>query len=189
MPFLSELVVQQVGDHDWRVLQPFRYEGSRERFEVPVDAVTDFASVPKPFQWLIPKSGRYTKATVLHDHLWRHGKKLKVSRSDADGIFRRAMSELGVPFLRRWVMWAAVRLASLARSRLRDGPRDIPQLLLLVVFPGLFVVAGGIVMLLLLLGFFVLELAAAAVMWLLRRPTPVRERTKPVNPPTVSWTA
>jgi hypothetical protein len=37
----------------------------------------------------------------------------RISRIDADGIFRQAMRELGVPFLRRWIMWAAVRLGAL----------------------------------------------------------------------------
>jgi hypothetical protein len=35
-----------------------------------------------------------------------------VSRSDVDGLFRRSMYDLGVPFVRRWMMWAAVRAAS-----------------------------------------------------------------------------
>ena len=56
--------------------------------------------------WLIPRYGVYTKAAILHDYLCeRH----PVSRRDADGIFRRALRELGVSVLRRWMMWAAVR--------------------------------------------------------------------------------
>jgi Protein of unknown function (DUF1353) len=44
-----------------------------------------------------------------------------LSRLDADGIFRQAMRELGVPFLRRWIMWAAVRWGALTKP---DGRRD-----------------------------------------------------------------
>jgi uncharacterized protein DUF1353 len=189
MPFTSELVVQQVGDRDWRLVQPLTYQGNKEPFEVPLGSETDFASVPTLFQWLIPRSGRYTKAAVLHDHLWRHGHELGIPRSDADGVFRRAMAELRVPFLRRWVMWAAVRWPSLWRSRFRDGRGDIPRVLLVTVVPGAFVIAGGAIVLVLLSGFFVVEAAAGVALKLLRRSGSVRERTKPVNPPTVRWSS
>jgi hypothetical protein len=189
MPFTSALVAQQVGDLDWKLVEPLRYRGHTDEFVVPKGSETDFASVPGAFQWLIPRSGRYTKAAVLHDYLWRHIDEIGIGRSDADGIFRRAMAELDVPFLRRWLMWAAVRANSLRKSRLRDGPGDIPKILLLIVFPGLLVIAGGLLVLVFLLAFYVLELVTALVLWLLRRPTPVRTRTKPVNRPKVRWTA
>jgi hypothetical protein len=188
MGFTTELLVQQVGDFDWKLVGPLRYEGNREVFEVPTDAETDFASVPAPFQWLIPRSGRYTKAAVLHDYLWRHGKKLKVARADADGLFRRAMADLDVPFLRRWVMWGAVRIASLKMS-IRDGPEDIPQLALVIVFPGLFVGAGGLVVVVLLFGFYLLEVGAAACLWVLRRLGLAQKHVKPLNRPRVRWSS
>ncbi len=55
--------------------------------------------------WLVPPYGLFTPAAVLHDHLWRvlvpaGG----IDPVDADGLFRRAMHELGVPFLIRWFM-------------------------------------------------------------------------------------
>jgi Protein of unknown function (DUF1353) len=189
MPFLSDLEVQQVGDFDWKLVAPLIYQGRTDVFEVPRGAETDFASVPFPFQWLIPKTGRYNKAAVLHDYLWRHMELTGISRSDADGVFRRALAELDVPFLRRWTMWAAVRVASLTRSRLRDGPRDIPQVLLAILFPGIFVVVGGALVLLLLFGFFLLEVGAAIILWGLRRFGGIRRRTKPVNRPKVRWSS
>ena len=44
-------------------------------------------------------------------------------------------------------MWAAVRANSLAKSRLHDGPGDIPKVVLLVLFPGLLLLAGGLMVL------------------------------------------
>jgi len=133
MGFESELIVKQVADFDWVLVAPLQYRGNQDLFEVPTKSRTNFASVPAIFQWVIPRSGRYTRAAVLHDHLWRTG---KVSRADADGIFRRAMAELEVPFLRRWLMWAAVRVASLFQSHFRDQPIDIPRVLFLSLIPG-----------------------------------------------------
>ena len=79
---------------------------------MPAGFVTDFASVPGLFTWLVPRYGRFTKAAILHDFLCDEAKEGRFIRSQADGIFRRVMRELGVGFIRRWVMWAAVRLGS-----------------------------------------------------------------------------
>lgn len=187
MAFESDLVARQVGDVDWVLVEPLKYRGNTDLFEVPAETKTDFASVPAFFQWLIPRSGRYTRAAVLHDHLWRSVPEL--SFADADGIFRRAMAELKVPFLRRWLMWAAVRLQSLFRSALGDGPRDIPRVLLLVLLPGLPIIIGGLIVLVLLLGFWAFEILVFAVLTVLRLAPAVRKRIKPTKRPTVLWSA
>ena len=187
MGFKSDLVAKQVGDVDWELVEPLKYQGNTELFDVPVGFKTDFASVPTIFQWLIPRSGRYTKAAVLHDHLWR--KEPDLSRADADGIFRRAMADLRVPFLRRWLMWAAVWLHSLLKSGFRDGPGDLPRILLLALVPGLPVIFGGLIVQVLLWIFWLVELLVWGVLKVLRLAPPVRERTKPTNTPTVYWSA
>jgi len=113
-PSGSTVDVRQVGDQDWETLRALSYYAKTEDFEVPVHEGTDFASVPRVFVWFIPRYGRYTKAAILHDYLCRVAvPEGRISRIDADGIFRQAMRELGVPFLRRWIMWAAVRLGAL----------------------------------------------------------------------------
>ena len=110
----STVDVRQVDDQDWEILRALPYHATSEDFEVPVHERTDFASVPRVFVWFIPRYGRYTKAAILHDYLCGTAVPAgRVSRIEADGIFRQAMRELGVPFLRRWIMWAAVRLGAL----------------------------------------------------------------------------
>lgn len=72
---------------------------------------------------------------------------------DTDGIFRRIMKELEVPFLRRWLMWTGVRWGAMMNPARRRGIlRDLPKMLLisilaapLVVIPTLFVLAGLVV--------------------------------------------
>jgi hypothetical protein len=190
MGFTTALVVEQVRDFDWKLTKALRYRGNRDPFVVPKDFETDFASVPKIFQWLIPTSGRYTKPAVLHDFLCQHGDDAGCSIEDADGIFRRSMHEVGVPFLTRWVMWAAVRWRSLLKSWFRAGPEDLPQMVLVTVAPGVFVVFGGLIVIALLLGWFVIEIVAtlllALVKWLM---PPVRDRTKTTVRPNLPWTA
>jgi hypothetical protein len=187
MGFESDLVVRQAGDFEWVLIEPLRYRGNEDLFEVPAGSKTDFASVPALFQWLIPRSGRYTRAAVLHDHLWRQTP--AISLADADGIFRRAMAELEVPFLRRWLMWAAVRIASLLKSWFRDGPKDIPRVLLLTLAPGSVVIAGGLVVLVLLLAFWTIELVVGGVLSAIRTIPATRRRVKPTCWPTVFWSS
>jgi hypothetical protein len=94
------------------------------------------------FVWLLPRYGRYTKAAILHDHLWGEEVPRTISRRDADGIFRQAMRQLEVPFLRRWIMWAAVRWGALVtpdgrRGWLKEAPRVLLVTILAapIVFP------------------------------------------------------
>ena len=110
MPFVTPgVAVRQVDATTWELLEAAIYAGHTDRFTVPVGFRTDFASVPRVLTWLLPRYGLFTRAAILHDFLVRSG---AIGRADADGLFRRAMRELGVSFVRRWMMWAAVRLTS-----------------------------------------------------------------------------
>lgn len=140
--------VRELDDRFWSVLRAFEYQGAQERLAVPEGQKTDFASVPRIFVWFIPTYGRYTKAAILHDHLCDRAEAGQFSRRDADGIFRQAMRSLGVPYLRRHIMWAAVRWGALATPRGREGwHRDaaavvpISVLVLAVLAPAIAVIA------------------------------------------------
>jgi hypothetical protein len=190
MPFRhdSSVDVQQIDDREWRLLSELRYEGKTQSFIVPVGTATDFASVPRAFVWFLPRYGRYTKAAILHDHLWRVAVPAgELTLPDADGIFRRAMRELEVPFLRRWLMWAAVRIGALTKPAgttgwLRQSWQVLPLLLFalpLVVLPGaLILVALGLL--------FVVEYVVYLPLRLIRRIQQRRGQTpKAVNPPSL----
>ena len=76
---------------------------------------TDFASVPWFFWWLVRPTGQHQWAAVIHDHLYADERN---SRRLADAIFWEAMRELGVPYWRRLIIWAAVRIGGgFARRR------------------------------------------------------------------------
>ena len=99
------------------------------------------------------------------------------------------MAELKVPFLRRWLMWAAVRGVSLFRSAFRDGRKDIPRVILLILVPGSLVIAGGFVVLILLAGFWAVELIVFGIRSALRRIPAVRRPVKPTCWPTFFWSS
>ena len=118
----SRITVRPVTGKMWILVEPLRYIGAREEFTVPAGYMTDFASVPRVTAWLIPSYGLYTRAAILHDYLLTDVlSTVRVSSRDADGLFRRAMGELGVPPVKRWLMWTGVRWGALFNRRRRAG--------------------------------------------------------------------
>lgn len=172
MPFQGDVVVKADTGKHWILVRDLTYVGKHETFVVPAGLTTDFASVPRPFVWLLPPYGAYTKAAVLHDYLCRP--EAAISRADADGLFRRAMRELDVPVVRRWMMWAAVRLGSLLSGA---KPVDVLLFLLVGLPSAAFVAFPGAVVLVWLLAFWIVEL----VVFVLSEPFTRR----PVNRPRI----
>jgi Protein of unknown function (DUF1353) len=140
MPFKeANVALKEIDANFWRLLEPVVYEGKLDTFTVPSGFKTDLASVPRAFTWLIPRYGAYTRAAVLHDFLCETK---PINRSDADGMFRRVMRELGVPFVRRWMMWAAVRLGSGFEAA---GAKEIAIWMLVGVPSIVFMLVPGVV--------------------------------------------
>lgn len=111
--FLDRLVAEEidpVSDRpQWRLHEPLRFYSStlREIVVVPSGFETDFASVPRvPIAWLIA-GGTANDAAVVHDWLCVKGLYTSVI---AAKVFLEAMKDLGISFLRRTLMYWAVRL-------------------------------------------------------------------------------
>jgi hypothetical protein len=75
--------------------------------EVPLGFVTDFASIPSFFHFIVQPFGRHAPAAVLHDYLYAIGQ--NKARRLADRLFLNAMKDAGVPALRRSLMYRMVR--------------------------------------------------------------------------------
>jgi Protein of unknown function (DUF1353) len=182
MGFESDVSVREVDEDTWELAEPLNYVGNRDTFVVPKGFQTDFASVPRAFVWLLPRYGRYTKASILHDYLCVESKAGRFDRDDADGIFRRAMRELGVSFLRRWLMWAAVAAAT-QWVRIRSGkgpaPKRLGQVALIGVPSILFFALPFLTITVWLFLFWVAEL----ITFLILKPF----SKKPVNAPKLTW--
>ena len=120
MPFTTEdetrfpvPVLAQVDRKNFEICVPFKYRRADTTNWVVVPKNSDFkrtdlASVPGFLLWLVPRYGVHTLAALLHDQLVNDPS--KGGRIEADTIFRDALGELGVPWIRRWIMWAAVSL-------------------------------------------------------------------------------
>jgi len=122
MTFLSDIRVARIAGStgEWELIDDLVYQGNRDRFTVPKGFRTDFASVPRIFQALIPKNGSHDAAAIVHDYLYRYKPLVpspaplrsmqRISRRDADRLFRRIMRELGTNCIRYNLMYAAVRI-------------------------------------------------------------------------------
>jgi hypothetical protein len=200
----SRVVVEQLEEAElrwkyWELRGRLEYHAKHDVFIVEPGSRTDFASVPRVFVWLLPRYGRYTRAAILHDHLWACARRGEMSYHDADGIFRQAMRRLDVPLLRRWMMWAAVRWASLVKRKpggrrawLREAMhwlKDAPGVLVitLVMLP---IAAPPAAVIMVALGvFYVFEAITWAMLKIGRgaRRLVGRPPAKQVNPPTFDW--
>lgn len=109
--FLSPLLLEYLDDgRTYRLLAGFVYKTAlvpEGAVYVPAGFVTDFASVPRVLWNILPPVGRYGKATVVHDYLYRC---TALDRATCDQVFLEAMQVLGVGWWTRRTMWLAVRV-------------------------------------------------------------------------------
>lgn len=77
---------------------------------IPNGSISDGASIPRIF-WSIfsPFDGDYFDAAVLHDVIYRD-RNTRFQRHEADLIFLDAMKTLGVGWIKRSIIYRAVRL-------------------------------------------------------------------------------
>lgn len=128
MPFRTPLSVRHEIGEEWRLLDPLVFEGRDDFFVMRKGFKTDFASIPRPVRWLFDTAGTNSEPGVLHDAVWREskrddGKPPRVDPWDADGLFRRALREVGTTAMTRALMWIAVRATAIAAGRFgRNGP-------------------------------------------------------------------
>lgn len=145
--FLTKLGVDEVDDVNWRLTRDLVFKTKDIEYRVPVDYVTDFASVPRATAWLYPRTGLYSKSAVLHD--WLITDMLPtgfITSTEVDRMFREAMKVSGVTFPRRWVMWAGVRLGAIGNPRRRTGSlRTLPMVLLVILLSSPVIVLPSLV--------------------------------------------
>lgn len=112
--FQDDLIVTPLpSGRRWKIVTAFHYETDAGLIiEIPAGEETDFASIPR-FLWpILPPTGSYTRAAVVHDKLYSdHRKGLgHYSRAYADSILLEAMKDCECGKLVRWTIWFGVRL-------------------------------------------------------------------------------
>jgi hypothetical protein len=105
----------------WRLLDPLYWMAdsgdTSPMITVPAGFETDLASIPRLARGLIPSSGPWQRAAVIHDWLYATQGSwglapphFKLTRAQADNVFRDAMAAAGVNWITRQAMWTAVRI-------------------------------------------------------------------------------
>ena len=117
--------LRQVSDNGFQVGAAIHYRGETgldPRYDhvvrdLPLDLArrSDLASVPAALRWFERPHGAHTPAALFHDYLLVRGRQLDVDgesvRPDqADLLFRYMLKAVGVPTVKRYLLWTAVAL-------------------------------------------------------------------------------
>lgn len=112
--FKEDLIVKSYSVNKWQLVQPFYFyfnENNKEEGVIVTEGfITDFASVPRILWSILPPTGLYTKAAVMHDFLYKNGYVKKYNRKFCDKMFLEAMRALKVDHITRNVMYFGVRI-------------------------------------------------------------------------------
>lgn len=150
--FLTPLRVESVDATNWVLLSGLVWQGSQgDIFEVQTGEYTDFATVPWWTQSLIPRTGTWTKAAVVHDKMcenlnehYRSHKEWDKTAFDAaewyksptfnsvdtDAVFRKISRDSGTGYIRAELLWLGVRCGALVNPARRAGwVRTLPRFL------------------------------------------------------------
>lgn len=78
----------------------------------PRENPSDLASIPRFMRWFDNSYGVHTLAAIIHDRLIVEEPNAGALGSDtlSDRFFREMLRSAGVPWLKRWIIWAAVAL-------------------------------------------------------------------------------
>ncbi len=116
--FRTPLYLEFQDDGIWRLTAPFEFASKETEsiIRVPADFLTDFASVPQVFWNILPPTGRYGKAAVIHDWLYqtRNAGTHLCTRSEADSVLREGMDALGIDQVTRWTIYTGIRVGGWA---------------------------------------------------------------------------
>lgn len=102
---------------------------------VPKGFVTDLASIPDFFCWVLSPVGKHAHAAIVHDWLyWEQPS--GVDRAVADQVFLIGLEQCGVPATLRYIMWAAVRVYGGNFWQVNSGAKILGEKRVLSKYPG-----------------------------------------------------
>ncbi len=117
--FTGSLIIEEIkAGKLWKIKEPviyeLGYEGSGKIIKVPIEFITDGASIPWPINIFIAVWGTYGRAAVIHDYLYLCLKTNKPhiyakTKKEADKIFLEAMGVLHTNILLKYIMYYSVR--------------------------------------------------------------------------------
>lgn len=106
---------------EWELVEALTICDGLQCWTIPAGTVWDYASVPRPARLIMETTDLGCVSSAAHDYLYRRGgvvsPHIRYSRGAADKLFKELMHWEGVPFLRRWPAYLAVRVGGWAAWR------------------------------------------------------------------------
>jgi hypothetical protein len=119
----KSILIEPAGADRVRVVEGIRYDvalfpGCLHWLEIPKGYEFDGASIPRALWSLIgsPFQPEYLKAACFHDWVCEHAIRY-THRTAGDEVFLQLLTDAGVPYWRRAIMFAGVRLYSWTQRR------------------------------------------------------------------------
>lgn len=110
--FTNKIAIEPAGGKLWRITRAFSYiTDGGDRIDIPLDFVFDGASIPR-IAWILighPLSQEYLAPSAIHDWLCKYATWVRIK---TDKIFREALRDKGVAYIRRTIMYGCVRIWS-----------------------------------------------------------------------------
>lgn len=121
--FCLPLALEYLDGRSWRLLSAFTFGSVTYQgvIAIPAGFETDFASIPRVLWAVLPPTGPYGKAVLVHDAIYRTPAIL-CSRREGDRVLLEAMEELGVGWWTRQIIYRGVRFG----GRRYFTPRFVP---------------------------------------------------------------
>lgn len=114
--FPLPLDVRWLDGKRWQLLNDFEYHRDNEVLVAEKGFITDFGSPAIVWYWVGSPTDEAGPAYVIHDRLCETA---GFPRAKADYIFYEAMERLDVPYVKRTLMYWAVRLWGLWRQNVK----------------------------------------------------------------------
>ena len=97
----------------WRLHEPMPFVvtlgGEQRAYEVPAGFVTDGASIPWAFRWLIPQHQTTWAPALWHDYVYGSRGWGELTRQDADDLFGVGLTKQRIPARRVAAMYLVVK--------------------------------------------------------------------------------
>ena len=120
IPLNKSLIIKPV-DKRMRKFELVASYMCQDAVKIPAGFKTDFASIPKIFQFFWKPTGRYGFAALEHDWLYFENKK---SRKECDKLFLRAMKRHKVRLITRSLLFLGVRVGGFIAYKKCEKKRD-----------------------------------------------------------------
>jgi hypothetical protein len=104
--FVTPLHMVPLPGRRWQILADFVYESPKHgTITVPAGFITDLNSIPRPLWW-VSTPADFPHTGVLHDFVYATH---RLSRADADHLYREALDAEGAHKFRRVTRWLTLR--------------------------------------------------------------------------------